>query len=182
VVSAAQDSFTARRGRLLDSTSTPPVFEALLDVPGTYDCEIVGGALRCMVFAAQKDGAAEQRYQQLVKILRAWLPSGWTSAEQLGDNEKLLVALGPATGRCPKAETLASHLADTLAVPASRSEPADEYRVACGGFKLWLRACQRSNRVRLDPSHGVDHEFQLDASRHAGLRQGRRIADRRLLE
>jgi hypothetical protein len=88
VTSAAPDSFTTRRGRLLDSTSTPPVFEALLDVPGTYDCEVVGGALRCMVFAARKDGAAEKRYEQLVKILRAWLPSGWTFTEQLGDNGK----------------------------------------------------------------------------------------------
>jgi hypothetical protein len=88
LVNAAQDSFTARRGRLLDSTSTPPVFEALIDVPGTYDCEIVGVALRCMVFAARKDGAAEKRYQQLVKILRAWLPVGWTFVEQLGDNGK----------------------------------------------------------------------------------------------
>ena len=88
LVIAAQDSFTTRRGRLLDSTGTPPVFEALLDVPGTYDCEVVGGALRCMVFAARKDGAAEKRYQQLVKILQAWLPSRWTFTEQLGDNGK----------------------------------------------------------------------------------------------
>lgn len=81
-MSAVQDSFTARRGRLLDSTSTPSVFEALVDVPGTYDCEIVGVTLRCMVFAARKDGAAEKRYQQLVKILRAWLPGGpsWSSS------------------------------------------------------------------------------------------------------
>jgi hypothetical protein len=88
LVVAAQDSFATRRGRLVDSSSTPPVFEALLDVPGTYDCEIVGGAFRCMVFAARKDGAAEKRYQQLVKILHAWLPVGWTSTEQLGANGK----------------------------------------------------------------------------------------------
>jgi hypothetical protein len=87
-VIAAQDSFIAYRGRLLDSTSTPPVFEALLDVPGTYDCEVVGGALRCMVFAARKDGAAKKRYQQLVKILRSWLPSGWTFAERVGEAGK----------------------------------------------------------------------------------------------
>jgi hypothetical protein len=88
VVGAVQDSFAARRGRLLDSTSTSPVFEALLDLPGTYDCEIVGGALRCLVFAVRQDGAAEKRYQQLVKVLRAWLPSGWTFTEHLGDAGK----------------------------------------------------------------------------------------------
>ena len=85
---AAQDGFTTRRGRLLDSTGTPLVFEALIDVPGTYDCEVVGVALRCMVFAARKDGAAEKRYRELVKILQAWVPSGWTSTERLGDDGK----------------------------------------------------------------------------------------------
>ena len=79
VITALQDGFTTRRGRLLDSTSVPPVYEALLDVPGTYDCEILGAALRCMVFAARKDGPAARRYEQLVKILQAWLPSSWTS-------------------------------------------------------------------------------------------------------
>jgi hypothetical protein len=88
LVVAAQDSFMSRQGRLIDSSSTPQVFEALVDVPGTYDCEILGGALRCMVFAARKDGAAEKRYQQLVKILQGWLPAGWTSTEQLGANGK----------------------------------------------------------------------------------------------
>lgn len=88
VTLAAQDSFAARRGRLLDSTSTPQVFEALVDVPGTYDCEVVGGALRCPVFAARKDGPAEKRYEELVKITRAWLPVGWTSTEQVGGDGK----------------------------------------------------------------------------------------------
>jgi hypothetical protein len=86
IVVAAQDSFTGRRGRLLDSISTPQVFEALLDVPGTYDCEIVGGAMRCLVFAARKDGTAEKRYEELVRIMRAWLPVGWTSTEQVGSD------------------------------------------------------------------------------------------------
>jgi hypothetical protein len=86
LVIAAQDSFASRLGRVLDSTSTPPVFESLLDVPGTYDCEIVGAALRCLVFGARKEGTAERRYQQLVTILRTWLPPGWTSTEQLAQD------------------------------------------------------------------------------------------------
>src|SRR5438034_203314 len=36
VVVAARDSFSSRRGRLLDAQSTPEVYEALLDLPGTY--------------------------------------------------------------------------------------------------------------------------------------------------
>jgi hypothetical protein len=88
VTRAALDSFTAQRGRLLDSSSASPTFEALLDVPGTYDCEVVGVALRCMVFAARKDGAARERYQQLLELVKAWLPSSWTSVEQGGAHDK----------------------------------------------------------------------------------------------
>jgi hypothetical protein len=88
VVSAAQDSFAGRRGRLLDSTSASPTFEALVDVPGTYDCEVVGAALRCMVFAARKDNAAKERYGRLLKIIRAWLSRTWTSTERNADDGK----------------------------------------------------------------------------------------------
>jgi hypothetical protein len=88
VVLAAQDSFSTRRGRLLDANSTPEVYEALMDVPGTYDCEIVGAAFRCTLFAARKVGPAEGRYHRLLKILRAWLPVGWTSTERVGEDGK----------------------------------------------------------------------------------------------
>jgi hypothetical protein len=86
VVVAARDSFGTRRGRLLDAMSTPQVYEALLDVPGTYDCEIVGAAFRCTVFAARTAGPAEGRYHRLLKILRGWLPAGWTATERAGED------------------------------------------------------------------------------------------------
>jgi hypothetical protein len=76
------DSFAERRGRLLDSVATPLVYEALVDLPGTYDCEVVGIALRCPVFAARKAPAAVERYRKLVAIVRAWLPVGWTATER----------------------------------------------------------------------------------------------------
>lgn len=88
LVRAAQDSFTTRRGRLLDSTGTSQVYDALLDVPGTYDCEVVGAAFRCPVFAARKRGAAEERYRRLVKILHGWLPPSWTFTERVSDDGK----------------------------------------------------------------------------------------------
>jgi hypothetical protein len=81
VTREAGDSFAARRGRLLDSVGTPLVYEALVDVPGTYDCEVVGIALRCLVFAARKEKAAAERYRKLVAIVRSWLPVGWTATE-----------------------------------------------------------------------------------------------------
>jgi len=88
VVVAARDSFSSRRGRLLDAQSTPEVYEALLDLPGTYDCEIVGAALRCTVFTARSAGPAKGRYHRLLKILRGWLPVGWTSTERVGGDGK----------------------------------------------------------------------------------------------
>jgi hypothetical protein len=83
LVLAAHDSFASRRGRVLDSTGATPIHEALLDVPGAYDCEVIGGALRCQFFAARNSGAAKGSYRKLSKIFKAWLPRGWNSVEQV---------------------------------------------------------------------------------------------------
>ncbi|MEA2723757.1 MAG: hypothetical protein QOH59_1528 [Gemmatimonadales bacterium] len=81
-VQGAQDSFTTQRGGMLDSTSADRVYESLLGAPGTYDCEVIGAAVRCLVFAARKEGASKERFERLVRIVRAWLPVGWTSVER----------------------------------------------------------------------------------------------------
>jgi hypothetical protein len=83
LVMAAHDGFARRRGRLLDSSGATSVHEALVRVPGTYDCEVVGGAVRCVMFAPRKSGGAAGRYRKVVKILKSWLPPGWSSAEQI---------------------------------------------------------------------------------------------------
>jgi hypothetical protein len=68
-----------------------------LETPGTYDCEVISGALRCMVFASRKPKPARERFEKLVQIVRASLPvgihhgSGWND-RNVGD------AGGP---RCP---------------------------------------------------------------------------------
>jgi hypothetical protein len=79
---AAQDSFVSARGRVIDSTRGDTIYQSTLDAPGTYDCEVVGAAVRCLVFAARKPKPAGERYQRLVKIVRAWLPIGWSSTER----------------------------------------------------------------------------------------------------
>jgi hypothetical protein len=81
-VSASADSFVTSRGRVVDSTETGHLYESLLDAPGTYDCEIVGPAVRCMVFAARKPGAAKGRFEELEKIIHNWLPPGWTAIDE----------------------------------------------------------------------------------------------------
>jgi hypothetical protein len=101
LVLAAYDGFATRRGRMLDSAGAIPVHEALLDVPGTYDCEVVGAAVRCLFFSAPRSGAAKGRYRKLSKIFKAWLPRGWTSAEQVSDNperQRVWIAQDGQTG------------------------------------------------------------------------------------
>jgi hypothetical protein len=100
LIPAAQDSFAAQRGRMLDSTSADTVYESLLDAPGTYDCEVVGAAVRCMVFAARKPGPAEDRFERLVEIARSWLPVGWTSVKQVTPDgrERTFLAQDGMTG------------------------------------------------------------------------------------
>jgi hypothetical protein len=82
LIRAAQDSFASSSGRVLDSTGTAVVYESAVGTPGTFDCEVTAGTLRCMVFASRKPKPAAERFDQLVKILRLWLPVGWTSMER----------------------------------------------------------------------------------------------------
>ena len=81
---AAPDSFGPIRGHPVED-AMPGIHQSKQDAPGTYDCEVRGmDSVRCLVFAARKTGAARKRYQELVKIFRAWLPPRWTSIEQEG--------------------------------------------------------------------------------------------------
>jgi hypothetical protein len=82
IVRAAQDSFALARGREVDTVEGGVIYESLIDAPGTYDCEVVGPALRCMLFAARKENAATKRFDELVHLIHAWLPVGWTSVER----------------------------------------------------------------------------------------------------
>jgi hypothetical protein len=95
---SAADDFQSSRGRVLDSLATPPVYESKYGTPGTYDCEMVGRAVRCPVFASRAAGAAEGRYARLVAILGRWLPPGWTSTEREQDGGKVWLAQDSQTG------------------------------------------------------------------------------------
>jgi hypothetical protein len=95
LVAAARQDFATRRGRMLDSSGVTPVYEALVDVPETYDCEVIGEALRCVFFSARKSRAAAGRYRTLTRMLESWLPRRWTSAEQVStdpDRRRVWVA------------------------------------------------------------------------------------------
>ncbi len=82
LVRAAEDGFVSSRGRAIDTLAVPPIYHSRLGTPGTYDCEVVGAAIRCLVFDSRKPGPAAERYTSLVRILRGWLPPGWTSTQR----------------------------------------------------------------------------------------------------
>ena len=95
---AAPDDFRSSRGRAIDSLAATPVYESKYGAPGTFDCEVVGPAVRCLVFASRDPKPAEQRYVRLVDILRRWLPAGWTSTEQLQSGGTVWLAQDARTG------------------------------------------------------------------------------------
>lgn len=95
---AAADGFLSARGRALDSVAPVPAWESLLGTPGTYDCEVVGEAVRCLVFASRTPEAAADRYRRLAAILRRWLPRGWTSTERTEGIERVWLAQDARSG------------------------------------------------------------------------------------
>ncbi len=87
MLGARADGFAGARGRVVDSLDGAMVHESLLNLPGTYDCEVVGGAIRCLVFASRKTEPAVDRYRKLADIVRDWLPPGWTEEERKSGND-----------------------------------------------------------------------------------------------
>jgi hypothetical protein len=85
MLGASADGFVGSRGRVVDSLDGSPIYESRLDVPGTYDCEVVGAAVRCMVFASRKTGPAVDRYKKLKDIVEDWLSPGWTKEERTSE-------------------------------------------------------------------------------------------------
>lgn len=86
-VRASRDGFIRSRGLMLDAAPGPPVYESLVDAPGTYDCEVVGPVTRCPVFAGRKPGPARKRFDRLVRVIRDWLPAGWISIMRPGEED-----------------------------------------------------------------------------------------------
>jgi hypothetical protein len=83
LVRAAGDSFASIRGAAFSDGPGDTVSDSRLDLPAIYDCTINrAAAFVCMIFAARENGPVLRRYRETAKILRSWLPPGWTSAEQ----------------------------------------------------------------------------------------------------
>ena len=82
MVASTREDFLSSRGRPIDSLAEPPLSESLHGPPGTFDCEVAGVELRCLVFASREPEPAAERYRALMGLLARWLPPGWTAAER----------------------------------------------------------------------------------------------------
>ena len=87
MLAASADGFVETRGRVVDSLEGAPIYESLLDAPGTYDCEVIGAAIRCLVFASRKPDPAVERYRKLKDIVADWLPAGWSTEERKSESD-----------------------------------------------------------------------------------------------
>jgi len=82
LIEAARTGFTALRGLALEGPEGQEIWESALDLPGTYDCEVMGTVrVRCLVFTSRHEKAVASRYRKLVDIITAWLPEGWLAVE-----------------------------------------------------------------------------------------------------
>lgn len=83
IIQAAQAHFTGIRGRELEAAEgRDSIWESTLDLPGTYDCEVMGSRrLRCIVFVSKNQKPAVKRYEKLRDILTEWEPDGWSHVE-----------------------------------------------------------------------------------------------------
>lgn len=94
LAAASEDSFASAIGQAVPRPSARSgVHESLLDVPGTYDCEVLSSRdLRCEVFTGATERATAGRYRALAGIIRGWLPAGW-SAEDIEPSPWVLRSL-----------------------------------------------------------------------------------------
>lgn len=96
---AASSGFHDIQGaRIPDAPSE--VYETTQGTPGTYDCELLQPpAVRCMVFVARKEKAANKRFEDLNAIIHNWLSPDWTSTEPSPPPPGLARALLAQDGR-----------------------------------------------------------------------------------
>jgi hypothetical protein len=110
LLEAARDGFQGIRGAQLDgpAAGAPGVWASRLDLPGTYDCEVVGSQrLRCIIFVSRKQGPAESRYRKMIDVLGEVLPPEWPRAENASKVPSLLRAFH---ARDPASATIVSLL------------------------------------------------------------------------
>lgn len=83
LAAAAQTGFRGIVGPRITEIKDRVIFQATLNPPGSWDCDLASNAIyRCPLFAAPDQKPAERRYKELAKIARKWAPDGWQVVEQ----------------------------------------------------------------------------------------------------
>jgi hypothetical protein len=83
LIAAGADSFASIRGQGIPTPSSRTgLSESLVDLPGTYDCEVTRDpAVRCTIFAAKDGDRVAERFRELERIVPAALSASWSSRE-----------------------------------------------------------------------------------------------------
>lgn len=84
LAAASADSFAGLRGKAFPGDPVG-VHESLVDLPGTFECEVRDAVFACAVFAARRAADVRRRFDRLREIIRAWLPATWTSVSRADD-------------------------------------------------------------------------------------------------
>lgn len=84
LIEAGADSFASIRGQPIPTPSSRlGLHESLVDVPGTYDCEVTTDpAVQCTIFAAREGGRVADRFDELSRIVPRVLPASWKARAQ----------------------------------------------------------------------------------------------------
>jgi hypothetical protein len=83
LLASSADSFTSITGLWLGQSWAGQIYEATIDLPGTFDCEIrPPRSFVCLLMTAEAEKPARRRFQELRRIVQSWLPSDWTHAER----------------------------------------------------------------------------------------------------
>lgn len=83
LVESGKNHFRDDRGRQLEAAAgRDTIWESKLDLPGTYDCEVMGTTrVRCMVFMSRDQKPAARRFTKLMDIVTEWAPADWARVE-----------------------------------------------------------------------------------------------------
>lgn len=83
LIEAGADGFASIRGQGIPTPSSRSgLHESLVDLPGTYDCEVTQDpAVRCTIFAARDGGRVTDRFDDLARIVPGALPPSWKVRE-----------------------------------------------------------------------------------------------------
>lgn len=82
LIESGKRHFVDSRGRELEATERDTLWESKLDLPGTYDCEVMGTVrVRCNVYMSKDSKSAANRFKKLMGIVGDLAPADWARVD-----------------------------------------------------------------------------------------------------